>query len=344
MATSIEKPVDEIITHLYHFFTPDLFNIHKVAYRDTYYIETVSANDQCLELTFNKDVIYIESLDKCGITGSKSLELLYKFASSMPNIKYLRLADASELTICNDIRINLYIFKILCSGKSWYNSLGYISDNYNDEIKHNLEIISLPFNKVLDYCITSNIEAFQKTNNIETFTTKIERLKGFIERSETETQTNEILQKISILQNQIDNYDFFLQSEINKYHLMHQQIIKKMPKWFNVNNEMTTQEYFTKINDVMKKETYENKCDNREKYELLKYLITIIFEAGIIKYNNLKLINNIARPVSIKAGSKRSKSRTKSMSKSRTKSMSKSRTKSMSKSKSYRLSNKSRAM
>ena len=71
-------------------------------------------------------------LKKCGKSGTDSLDKVYKLAQMISTVKYIELEDVAELDECG-YKINLAIIKILTKGESWYNSLGYVSDNYEME-------------------------------------------------------------------------------------------------------------------------------------------------------------------------------------------------------------------
>jgi hypothetical protein len=104
----------------------------------------------CCNIEFVKNKLYINSLQKCGINGTETLRKLEQVAKSISYINELSLTDASviEKSCIKDKETKLFHFslrllKILTNGRSWYNSLGYISTKYDDELAHNAEIIKM---------------------------------------------------------------------------------------------------------------------------------------------------------------------------------------------------------
>lgn len=92
-------------------------------------IKTID-NRTCAQLQIYSKYININSLEKCGATtGSDMLDKIEKMAKSIGNIEYITIGDGSVLSLCPGIRgIPLATLKILTTGKSWYNSKGYISN------------------------------------------------------------------------------------------------------------------------------------------------------------------------------------------------------------------------
>lgn len=113
-----------------------------------------------MELEFFEDHIYIISLNKCGVnSGTYLLGKIDILAGLMPKIKYIELRDGSTINI-NNVDIDLAFLKILTKGKSWYNSLGYVSSNYSKEILHNNELRDTPLLEVLNSCKPELINDF----------------------------------------------------------------------------------------------------------------------------------------------------------------------------------------
>jgi hypothetical protein len=104
----------------------------------------------CCNIEFERNKLYIHSLQKCSINGTETLKKLEELAKSISHINELGLLDASviEKSCIKDketkiFHFSLRLLKILTNGRSWYNSLGYVSDNYEEELKHNTEIIKM---------------------------------------------------------------------------------------------------------------------------------------------------------------------------------------------------------
>jgi len=131
--------INEIISSV---FLPEKFTInecdedHDEGYKCVE-IKTID-NNYCAQLQIYSDHIHINGLEKCGdITGSNILEMIERMAERMGNINYITIGDGSNLFLCPGIRgIPLATLKILTTGKSFYNSKGYISKRfYNSEGK-----------------------------------------------------------------------------------------------------------------------------------------------------------------------------------------------------------------
>ena len=69
-------------------------------------------------------------------------------------IPKLELTDKSKIYLC-DKAINLAYLNILTTGQSWYNSKGFISNEYNEEKANNLLVINKPFNELVDIIVNN---------------------------------------------------------------------------------------------------------------------------------------------------------------------------------------------
>lgn len=100
--------------------------------------------------------IYLKKLDKANGSGTHNLNALEAFAASFGYPIPILLIDESYITIHNtdsEKNISLKYLSLLKSGKSWYNTLGYISANYDEEQYQNERAIQTPFMKALPYVI-----------------------------------------------------------------------------------------------------------------------------------------------------------------------------------------------
>jgi hypothetical protein len=120
---------------------------------ETYSISTINPSEQCLKLRFRRDNnVEIDKLDKCGIQGSESIKMVEEALKQIPNIKKIKLTDVSTITVCGE-SIKLSCLKILSKGESWYNSLGYYSQNHEIDKETNAKIIEKPFHQFLTDCL-----------------------------------------------------------------------------------------------------------------------------------------------------------------------------------------------
>ena len=122
--------------------------------------------DICLKFEFkqterNETVLFVSSIRKCGGdeggdegSGRALVKLIDGLAESIPEVKYIVLDDGSSITIFSDrcwgpFGVSLAHLKILTSGLSWYNSLGYKSLTHDADVLYNAGIINSPMNDLL---------------------------------------------------------------------------------------------------------------------------------------------------------------------------------------------------
>jgi hypothetical protein len=253
----------DIIENIKIFFSESEFNINP--FGTTISIKTKD-NVLCLSLYFYKDYIYITSLNKCGITGSNSLKKVEEVAKLLPNIKSINLMDASTINKCG-VELDLAIIKILTKGQSWYNSLGYYSDNYKDEIDHNKNILDLSCKDFFESVFEKCFEKFLVSNSKEIINNTL-KMYG----------NRKILKKkIETEQKKLDDYDNFIRDETEKYILHRDAIIQKGVDLYPYPENMSIQEYFTYIlSDI---------CTT-EKSQWLSDIIKYIDESKVLKYDN----------------------------------------------------------
>jgi hypothetical protein len=240
--------------------------------------------NQCLVISFrdNGHTIFIHDLDKCGFTGTESLNILCDFANKNPDIKKIEIADGSRITQCGT-SISLSILKILTNGESWYNSLGYKSDNYDTEKEHNAKIIDMKFADFLNLCIENHADKYKKSItdfNYESFKTMKSRYRPeYI----TEMETNE----------KIKNDPELLNAKIQEFKKTH------LEKYINLENaEMSVRVFFNIMNDKLKSDKLNNSCDAVD-YEWLRDII------DFIQYSDVLLYSATLKKSVVKKGGKR---------------------------------------
>lgn len=203
------------------------YNIVKVEnnkYEDIIITDEINRTN-CLRLKFGDNFIEIVTLAKCGHnSGTKLLQLVDQLAYLMPNVTYLKLLDAASLSFPDYKKLNLAFFKILTKGESWYNSLGYYSDNYEEEKNHNQNIIQTPYYILLENLIKDYVEAFKQKNSKEIMQEKMIELEG----------NNALRVFYNMYKKNIENYDAYIQCEINS-------IISKGIKIVQLGNEIANQ-------------------------------------------------------------------------------------------------------
>jgi len=263
-------------------------------------------DSECIEFTIHHDHIYIDSLHKCGdITGTILLENTFKLAQQLPNIQFIQLIDKSEIYICNNIRIILKIIKILTIGKSWYNQLGYESDNYKEEELFNGHIIKQKYNDFRKQLLLAktSLEKKNETNSINKDIIR-KKIKQFqLEKTLLEEEIKQLLLAETSLEEEIkqlineDNKLFLLEliiTNLNKLEDDNITLVKDNILFPVKDDNVTVQEYFSSIWKQIRYDKIENCKDKTfiKKCKWLSNFLIIIFHLDILKYNN-KLIKFI---------------------------------------------------
>ena len=110
-------------------------------------------NNECAGITVKSDtVLYLENLYKCGqFSGSKVIRAVENFARKYGYEK-IKLQDESRIDYKlreNIFSVSFPVLRILATGHTWYNKLGYRSIFYAQELAHNRKIINLPFRTLI---------------------------------------------------------------------------------------------------------------------------------------------------------------------------------------------------
>lgn len=172
----------DLLYHLREQFYPTEFKITKEESKNTFYVKSIENNYCCTIFINDKNEIEI-GLHKCSISGGEILEKIENFAKSV-GINKLTLGDISELDL-GCIKLDLAIFYILHSNRSWYNSKGYFSRSFKNEQSSNAEILIFPIYSFLEQCfdkmsdedhkrtdnkdkLLNGIQYFSKDNSIKT--------------------------------------------------------------------------------------------------------------------------------------------------------------------------------
>jgi hypothetical protein len=133
------------------FFPNQNYNISKTN-RDGTFLVTDKNNSECIIFTDEPDELYIDKLHTCNnSSGAQNLEKAVLLAEHAGKPKVC-LHDESTINFkCGqeDVSVDLAGLKLLSTGKSWYNKMGFESYKFSDEIKHNDNIISKKFGNVI---------------------------------------------------------------------------------------------------------------------------------------------------------------------------------------------------
>jgi hypothetical protein len=126
--------------------------------------------DICLsKLIDNNERLHISNIYKNPIvTGSKIMKIC-EYYGIKNNYKIISLMDNAMIITIN-YQFMLRCLSILIYGESWYNRLGYKSDNYCQEINDNKAIINLPISEFLRLIkYTNNINIIDDSITIKDY-------------------------------------------------------------------------------------------------------------------------------------------------------------------------------
>jgi hypothetical protein len=265
-------------TGLKQIFPPPTFYVQNLMYSNGFRIYT--KDEECLMISFKEDHIFVDTLDKCEIKGSQSLQLLEKVGELFEEIKYISLNDESKIALCYDddedknISIRLDILKILTKGQSWYNSLGYVSDHFDEEIQHNREIINMNMMSFYDKVFTTQLK------NI--YDEQIYFLQDMLPTLTKPERIIHLQEKIKKVQS--ERYSIEPCKEFETKYAEH---IEKGFLLFLPQNEMehlTVKQYFNTILTLFSQD-----ANNVEKCKWLRDSMDYIFFSTILLYHNEKI-------------------------------------------------------
>ena len=285
-------------------FTPDKF---KVIANDNNSYRILSLDGQlCLNILIrqNKQTIQIYDLKKCDTSGSYLLKRIDELVKKIPNIKQIQIIDASHIvTNCHDnngelVVIDLPILQIILKGKSWYNSQGYISSNFNHEIVYNARILQTPFK---DLFPEEWIEIFNRENSREKLNKIIaERTQELMEKNRNPKQDYNILYYSNVLA----NYEDYIHTNIESIEKECEKIKEMATELFpHINMDLPTREFVIEIYHSIGGNFTSDDTDMCEKYKFFRTLLNTI---GKVIHYNFSLTKTVRRPI---AGGKTKKQR-----------------------------------
>ena len=224
----------------------------------------------CLELKIKGDTLKIDYISKCSnrITGTQILSIISKFAKEK-GIDIVKLQDKSDLPgICHNYNIPLYILYILSTGKSWYNSHGYKSKGYENEIRINAEFLNMQMVDFIKLCNSMRIQT---------------RYTGPLSDEELD-------EKIEEFYYVINNTGYYKD--------------KRNATRTRMNPTMTVQETFRRLKRYLLKNPPRDTGSENEYCETIKWLFELIHISGVIKYD-FRLTSYMSRPYSGKTPSRK---------------------------------------
>lgn len=210
-------------------------------------IEIINGDRVCLVYNIVYDTlnernwIHISSIRKCSDSESLTREAIQKVEdsaiSNKDSIKSIHLEDDSTINVCG-VPLPLHYLKILTTGQSWYNSIGYKSSEHDADVAHNARIINTPMNQLLSELSYTEVNMFPRLpptlENLQSFFPGLSlemKVKDYVTamskqlpRSGTTNCTVEQVNKAKLLYNLIDairdrlNYNIRLHKIVYKSH------------------------------------------------------------------------------------------------------------------------------
>jgi hypothetical protein len=173
---------EKIHINLTQLFPSTIFNVNIDGLRSSIVRVTITNKTEedviCVKFTIRVQpgIIELNSLLKCSDTGDHGtgpalLSKIETFARQI-EITHITLDDESNIYICGN-QINLAHFKILTTGMSWYNKLGYFSRSHDDDMIANTAFIASPIAAQLKPEITTTFPPASPDETVQSYVTRI---------------------------------------------------------------------------------------------------------------------------------------------------------------------------
>lgn len=205
---------------------------------------------------YENKYIMLYFLMKCNkYQGNDVLEAIEKLGIYF-NVEYVNLIDESNI-IFDECKVSLSMVYILQNGYSWYNSKGYLSDNYEEEIINNKIFIS---GEILKYI---------ETHFSEYYNYELEKLdNSFI--------------------NLNGNFDYLgekikMEKYFNLKYSNFMDVFQSIFKNLKLTKKITISDFTKKLMEYIK--TNKKECKDKEIIFLNKFIKMIDFDKKI-KYDN----------------------------------------------------------
>lgn len=217
-------------------------------------IINISKDGLCISFGIdNGRQIVINELHKCGFTGTELLERIELLAQDK-NISTILLDDQSSVNF-GDYKFDLATLSIITKGRSWYNSLGYYSNNHSIEQQEWEIIRESKLDDLFNYILTIDYEKYISKN------------KGWYH----------------------DGLLFFCSSnEITLNEDNYNEVLTKALEYLSVEFDLdeTVKSFGIRLSIISKNNT-------SEEYEVIKYLLMLSVISYAIEYTRYPLIKNV---------------------------------------------------
>lgn len=163
-------------------FPPKIFNVN-INGQGSNIVSVIITNKTeedviCVKFTIRvqERIIQLNSLLKCRVTGDDGtgtalLSKVETFAKQL-GITHITLDDESNIYICGN-EIVLAHFKILTTGISWYNKLGYVSSRHASDMIANSAFIASPIATQLTEDMRNTFHLTSSDETVQSYVTRI---------------------------------------------------------------------------------------------------------------------------------------------------------------------------
>lgn len=207
----------------------DVYCPNEVFHEDVPTITLSIHDDEILINTLGRCEHIVNQVNKKGMSGIHVLTRIMDMAMELKplGIKRLRLKDASRVQYPNiqpfrSCTFSLAGYKILTSKEhhSWYNSLGFRSDTYEEEVKHNTAFAEQPMIRLLR--MTSTHQAVKKKDPLGSFSRLFSKNKPAKKRENIEniTKTDALVKSMLEVYEGTVTPDMPIQEGIQRIHRM----------------------------------------------------------------------------------------------------------------------------
>jgi len=241
---------------------------------EIYHLPYSSENDSCVVFSINPEFINVIAIQKCGhLRGTEIIELIENISKKL-NISRITLLDASNIEIRNRCSFDLAIISILSSGMSWYNKLGYISDEHELEISFNRHLINFRLYDFLEYAKNKKIDSLteslrNKENNFMSnrrlTPVSLHKLKKIIMNK---YNSNIHVNKLQFVKNSISEY---IRNEIDKINTEFEDKISLLSE---INHTKTIKQFVNEFKIKLKNKKNNINC-NCDETNLILYILHI---------------------------------------------------------------------
>ena len=284
---------ENVNTLLKEYFPESFFTIKSLDSYDTSFRFKIGNNEEsCVFVRFYDNYIFIETLEKCGIRGSETLHKIEQIGLRLDNILFITLEDGSSVEIYPEteyesgISIDLGVFKILTKGESWYNSLGYFSDNYAQELQINEDIIKMALPQFQEEVKWLNIDELKKKHTIEYYENEIRIYKANLSNEKSPMLISIFQNNIRDAQYKIDNLDHYLETQINKFLIAYETNLSNLLPLFpdiflgESTDSMTIKRFYNKIMEIIIRDE-----PNEERCKWLSESLQFVRNSNILTYH-----------------------------------------------------------